>query len=961
MRVEKIIIYGFGQHENVTVHFKRGVNVIYGLNEAGKTTIQQFILHTLFGFPQKNSTLLRYEPQTGGKYGGQVHVNDDVHGKWIVERIRGKSAGDVTVYFEDGTVGDEEDLKELLRHYDRSSFEAIFSFSLLQLQGFEKMDENTLSRTLLASGTTGIDSLMQLESKMEKELNELFKMKGRRPEMNVKIDELRQLEIDLKKEQEKIEEYAPAVQKIEEIDKQLNTLYEQSDHLLKEQREIGLLRQLHPLFEQKQFVEKQLSARNGHPFPVDGIRRYEIVSSQLTEITARRNRIEKDLSVLTKELPGEADLEQLKELEYLMAKESEWHRWRSLQTTLNDESEKLEEKIVRLRHRLGIQEQNDTILIADVSLQKEEELYALLKRVEENEQKRLYTQRQLVQLEGEQNILQNELQSLQQMEPSEDEWQRVREWPHIRQQLAEAKAFLSLNKQSKQNTNVLFPLLILFALGCLLFGTLQQQWLLTVIGVLLAGAAYFYKKGNPADQSVNLQEMEQLVAAYDGKEQQMEQLTIRVEDYTRNIEAKETTLHMLSQKWKATYSEQEKTELALQVEQTALAQFLVPYGITKHPSRTLIPELFRMVRELQEARREMDKNAVRKQELELLMEERKANVEKLLQKSVPEDVIYEILRSEFKRLTEETELAKSNDAARKRLKTEWKEASELQKALDDQVNLLYAEAGVDTEEAYYHAFHLAQETETLKRQLKELTIQLEPHQLNDQLDNNSEEELKQRAERNEEARLANEEEQRRLREEKAALVHQTEALLSDETYSSKLQRFEMKKAELAMLAGQWSERKVIVAAIQQTMRELKEKKLPKVLHVAERYFERLTGGKYVTLKITPEGRFEAVTAHGLEHPISELSQATKEQAYISLRLSLASSMIETAPFPILMDDPFVHFDHERIAQIVTLLESLQDQHQFLYFTCHQTMKQQWEHANILDASEFGNKQGVRTH
>ncbi|KXH79299.1 AAA family ATPase [Sporosarcina sp. HYO08] len=961
MRVEKIVIYGFGQHENVTVNFERGVNVIYGLNEAGKTTIQQFILHTLFGFPQKNSVFLRYEPKTGGKYGGQVHVIDDVHGKWIVERVRGKSAGDVTVYFEDGTVGDEEDLKELLRHYDRSSFEAIFSFSLLQLQGFEKMDENTLSRTLLASGTTGVDSLMQLESKMEKEMNELFKMKGRRPDMNVKIDELRQLEADLKKEQEKTEEYAPALKKVEEIDERLIDLYEQSDRLQKEQREIALLQQLHPLFEQKQIVEKQLSTRHGHTFPVDGIRRYEIASSQLTEITARRNRIEKDLAVLTKELPSEDHLEQLKELEIVMAKESEWHRWRSIQTALADESEQLEETIVRLCHRIGVNEQSNTIVTADVSLQKEEELYALLKRVEENEQKQAYTLHQIEQLESEQITLQNELQALHQMEPSEEEWQRVREWPRIRQQLAEAKAFLSLNKQSEPKTNVLFPLLVLFALGCLLFGTIQQQWLLTAIGVLLAGAAYFYKKGNQADQPMNLQEMEQLVAAYDGKEQQMEQLTIRVEDYTRNIEAKEVSIHSLDQKRQAARLEQEKTKRSLQVEQKALAQFLLQYGITKQPSRPLIPELFRMVRELQEARRVMDKNDARKQELERLMEERKANVEKLLQKSVPEDAIYEILRSEFKYLTEETEAAKSNEAARKRLKTEWKEATELQKALDKQVNVLYAEAGVETEEAYYHAFHLAQEKETLKRQLKELIIQLEPHQLHDQLENNSKEELKQRAERNEEARLANEEEQRKLREEKAALVHQTEALLSDETYGSQLQRFEMKKAELAKLAGQWSERKGIVAAIQQTMRELKEKKLPKVLRIAERYFERLTGGKYVTLKITPEGRFEAITAYGLAHPISELSQATKEQAYISLRLSLASTMIETAPFPLLMDDPFVHFDHERIAQIITLIESLQDQHQFLYFTCHQTMKEKWEDANILNASEFGNKQGVRTH
>jgi len=130
VKIEQLIIYGFGKHENVTVELGSGMNVLYGLNEAGKTTIQQFILHVLFGFPQRNSATLRYEPKMGGKYGGKIELLDDVYGRCSIERVRGKSAGDVTVHFEDGTSGGEEALKDLLRHYDRASFESIFSFSL---------------------------------------------------------------------------------------------------------------------------------------------------------------------------------------------------------------------------------------------------------------------------------------------------------------------------------------------------------------------------------------------------------------------------------------------------------------------------------------------------------------------------------------------------------------------------------------------------------------------------------------------------------------------------------------------------------------------------------------------------------------------------------------------------------------------------------------------------------------
>ena len=54
------------------------------------------------------------------------------------------------------------------------------------------MDEEELSRTLLASGTTGVDSLLQLENEVEKVMGDLFKKSGRNPEMNVKMMELRE-------------------------------------------------------------------------------------------------------------------------------------------------------------------------------------------------------------------------------------------------------------------------------------------------------------------------------------------------------------------------------------------------------------------------------------------------------------------------------------------------------------------------------------------------------------------------------------------------------------------------------------------------------------------------------------------------------------------------------------------------------------------------------------------------
>ena len=64
------------------------------------------------------------------------------------------------------------------------------------------------------------------------------------------------------------------------------------------------------------------------------------------------------------------------------------------------------------------------------------------------------------------------------------------------------------------------------------------------------------------------------------------------------------------------------------------------------------------------------------------------------------------------------------------------------------------------------------------------------------------------------------------------------------------------------------------------------------------------------------------------------------------------------PFPIVMDDPFVHFDGERLSRMIELLEQLQHKHQFIYFTCHEEMKEKWRQATILNVSDIGNGQGA---
>nr|WP_246880663.1 AAA family ATPase [Sporosarcina sp. 6E9] len=954
-----MLIYGFGKHENVTINFSSDLNIVYGLNEAGKTTIQQFILHVLFGFPQRNSALLRYEPKSGGKYGGQIQLVDELYGNFTIERIRGKSSGDVTVYFEDGTTGGEEELKVLLRQYNRASFESIFSFSLLQLQDFEKMDENELSRTLLASGTTGVDSLIQLEKRMETDMGELFKKSGRVPKMNVKMKELRELEISLKEEQEKVEEFAPSISRIHEIEERLSSLRNQENEHRKQLEQLALHRQRLPLQLKRDTLRQQLERLGTTKFPADGIRRLESTSGKLIEAKAAYHRIEEELIELDRRMPKNDHDDQLSKIDDLLAKESEWHGWRSTKTSLNDELRRLSSLKQRLLDRLGIKGDDgyQIILGADVSLRKEEEMHEFLNELTMINNQIDFAEQQKAMLEKDIEQLCAQLDSLQ--TPSAAERQQVEEWPKIQQELAEAKAYISFNKHAnKGNKSQLLPVgLLLIAVACIGFGIIQLQWLALVIGVIIGGIGmFFYSKKDDADDS-KLTAMEKVVSTHAHREREMKQLSDRIEFYTREKNRLEEANQANRSNAETIQSEIDRLANLRHQCELRFNEFIGAYGFDGLPSPGIVPELFRMIREVQEVGREVKEAMNQQRSIEANLALRFEEVKRVAQQAVSEDSVYEVLRKTFIQLNEEIETKKAITTRIERLKPSLIETNELIDSLDINLHGLLKEAGAETEEDFYKAYDFHREANNLREQLASIESQMTAIgslYFEEQITEN---EIEDKITFHEDELSIIAEEVDLLINEKAALVNKTEKLLTDETHGKLLQLFEMKKAELAELAKEWSARKAINEAINRTMMDLKEKKLPEVLGYAEQLFKTLTDGKYTALIITEKGTFEVLSETGIRYPIIELSQATKEQAYISLRLALAKSILETAPFPIIMDDPFVHFDEERLSRMMKLVDSAH-QHQFIYFTCHEKMKNYWVDGTIINVSEIGNEQGA---
>ena len=115
MKIEELYLAGFGRFSNKRIVLQDGLNLIFGENEAGKTTLQHFIVGMLYGFfvptaRRKTYTedYARYEPwNSDATYGGTLICSKDER-RYRIQRVFQKERESVVIF--DADTG--EDISE---------------------------------------------------------------------------------------------------------------------------------------------------------------------------------------------------------------------------------------------------------------------------------------------------------------------------------------------------------------------------------------------------------------------------------------------------------------------------------------------------------------------------------------------------------------------------------------------------------------------------------------------------------------------------------------------------------------------------------------------------------------------------------------------------------------------------------------------------------------------------------
>lgn len=148
--LEHIKMTSFGKFANIIVGpFGPGMNVVYGPNEAGKTTLNELVKGVLFGWPAARGEANPYRPENADR-SGSLFFKDEATGD-VVELKRVKNTDELNPPV------------PLLTNIDRETYETMFSLTSDELLRLDRHSDIT-ARLLTAGSGTSASPAHALES-----------------------------------------------------------------------------------------------------------------------------------------------------------------------------------------------------------------------------------------------------------------------------------------------------------------------------------------------------------------------------------------------------------------------------------------------------------------------------------------------------------------------------------------------------------------------------------------------------------------------------------------------------------------------------------------------------------------------------------------------------------------------------------------------------------------------------
>ncbi len=272
MRINKLKINAYGKLKDKEINFENNINIIYGKNEAGKSTLLNFISNCFYGISKNKkgkdiSDFERYMPWAGEDFSGKMEYELDNQEKFEIFRdfrkknpkIFNEEMEDISKEFNiDKNKGNEF-------FYEQTKVdEALFlSTVVVNQQGvkLEKQQQNVLIQkiaNLVGTGEDNVSFKRAMDRMDRRRLDEIGTDRSRERPINIVTKRIDELE----KEKQELEKYENIKYEIEEdknnLKKQIENLENENQYL----KEIKLINENEKIENEKIKLKENLKYEN---------------------------------------------------------------------------------------------------------------------------------------------------------------------------------------------------------------------------------------------------------------------------------------------------------------------------------------------------------------------------------------------------------------------------------------------------------------------------------------------------------------------------------------------------------------------------------------------------------------------------------------------------------------------------------------------------------------------------
>ncbi|MBI5248534.1 MAG: AAA family ATPase, partial [Desulfomonile tiedjei] len=285
MWIEEIFIDNFGAFSRLKIKgLGQRLTVIVGPNEAGKTTMMEFVRSVFFGFRKKGSGANTYDSPGGTVRSGRLSVQTG-NGRLQIYRVekRGQKEGILTILDETGNVIERSTVPVFGPGIQRKVYETLFAFDLDRMR---HLDHDALRGKIVAAALGSVqvnplEILKNLDDQSRKWMKRSHTDKESLPAIQSQIGEI---DRKLKALQERPNRYFRLTRELEQATVRRKDLSYLTSEAATELPKLEKLIQRREEWTRLVSIENQMAAlQHADRFPADGIPRLEQALEQLNQ------------------------------------------------------------------------------------------------------------------------------------------------------------------------------------------------------------------------------------------------------------------------------------------------------------------------------------------------------------------------------------------------------------------------------------------------------------------------------------------------------------------------------------------------------------------------------------------------------------------------------------------------------------------------------------------------------